>query len=106
MKTLYLSISFWLLLSITSVHNVYSKIPIVPYPNEVIIKEGEIDVSEGMYVSGTSEYRQYLENILDKDFGLLSKAGIPIKLIVGINKEKGPRSEERRVGKEGRCREA
>ncbi len=101
MKTLCLNISFWILLSITSVYSVYSKVPIVPYPNEVIMKEGQIDVSDGMYVSGTSEYRQYLESILDTDFGLLSKRGIQIKLIVEVNKEKDLESYELNVSREG-----
>lgn len=68
----------------TSVFAQQVNLPIVPYPNYVILKEGKVDFSKGYHLSGNSNQQNVLISAL-KSLGISqkkSKKGLQINLIV------------------------
>lgn len=55
-------------------------VPITPYPNKVTIKEGALDLSRGVQVSGDSKYTDYLTDLLAENFEIKSKSNLIISL--------------------------
>lgn len=55
-------------------------VPITPYPNKVTIKNGALDLSRGVQVSGDSKYTDYLTELLAENFEIKSKSNLIISL--------------------------
>ncbi len=71
-------------------HTAYAQVSIIPYPNEVIVKKGEIDVGNGIRITGKSNYQPYLKKMLETEFGIQTDKGIPLQLHIRPNRNNQP----------------
>ncbi|MBL1409239.1 beta-N-acetylhexosaminidase [Sphingobacterium faecale] len=78
-------LSFSIISSIT-----FAQVQIIPYPNEVITKIGEIDVSRGLYPKGKSDHLSYIKKMLETEFAIPTDRGVPIQLRIAANTDGSP----------------
>lgn len=75
-----------LLLILLISNNVFgqTEISIIPYPNNVVFKEGSVSLSKGVYIAGNSNQKAYLREVLHKR-GISKttvKKGVEIRLLL------------------------
>src|SRR5690606_32376126 len=73
----------------------------IPYPNQVEIKGGTVDLARGARVTGASKYKPYLQKMLTMEFDLPANKGIAIKLTVKPHKNSNPEAYALEIKKSG-----
>ncbi len=77
---IYIRQGFFSLLFLVLGSMTYAQVPIIPYPNKVEVKGGVVDITQGVSVTGTSNYTPYLKEMLATEFGTAANKGVTIKL--------------------------
>lgn len=78
-----------------------TEISIIPYPNNVVIDKGSVNLSHGIRITGNSSQTEYLEKIL-KERGLVKingKKGVELNLVLIHGLSKNSEAYELRVSK-------
>lgn len=69
-----------LILLLTVANTFANPLPITPYPNQVKITGGSLNLSKGAQISGNSTYTSYLKELLENDFQIKTDKGVRITL--------------------------
>ncbi len=68
-----------------------SVVPIIPFPNQVVMQKGNLELSKGLFIKGNSNYKDYLRKTLKDEFQLefiSDNKGIELQLSVSSDKKK------------------
>lgn len=77
-----------------------TQITVVPFPNNLAIREGAADLSKGVYITGSSKQKMYLQKILnERGIHLNRKKGIEINLVLTHKTSDNPESYELHISR-------